>query len=80
MLRIPRLIDFDNKRAYFRNRVKQLPRSFGQLRLSVRRSHLFEDSFTQMRVRSPEELRCKLSVQFSGEEGVDAGGVAREWY
>ena len=22
----------------------------------------------------------KLSVQFQGEEGIDAGGVSREWY
>ncbi|KIZ04485.1 E3 ubiquitin-protein ligase HUWE1 [Monoraphidium neglectum] len=36
--------------------------------------------FQQLRNRSPEELRYKLSVQFSGEEGIDAGGVSREWY
>ena len=30
--------------------------------------------------RTPEEMRWKLSVQFHGEEGIDAGGVSREWY
>lgn len=30
--------------------------------------------------RTPEEMRGKLSVQFHGEEGIDAGGVTREWY
>ena len=30
--------------------------------------------------RSPEEMRAKLSVHFQGEEGIDAGGVSREWY
>ena len=30
--------------------------------------------------RSPDEMRMKLSVQFQGEEGIDAGGVSREWY
>ena len=25
-------------------------------------------------------MRWKLSVQFQGEEGIDAGGVTREWY
>lgn len=30
--------------------------------------------------RTPEEMRWKLSVQFQGEEGIDAGGVTREWY
>jgi E3 ubiquitin-protein ligase HUWE1 len=31
-------------------------------------------------MRTPEEMRYKLSVQFTGEEGIDAGGVSREWY
>ncbi len=30
--------------------------------------------------RSSEEMRGKLSVVFHGEEGIDAGGVSREWY
>lgn len=30
--------------------------------------------------RNPDEMRMKLSVQFQGEEGIDAGGVSREWY
>lgn len=30
--------------------------------------------------RLPEEMRAKLSVQFQGEEGIDAGGVSREWF
>lgn len=55
-------------------------RHYGTLRINVRREHVFEDSFHQLRHRSPEELRCKLSVQFTGEEGIDAGGVSREWY
>lgn len=46
----------------------------------MRRQHVFEDSFHQLRSRAPVELRCKLSVQFSGEEGIDAGGLTREWY
>lgn len=25
-------------------------------------------------------MRGKLSVVFHGEEGIDAGGVSREWY
>lgn len=25
-------------------------------------------------------MRMKLSIQFQGEEGIDAGGVSREWY
>lgn len=46
----------------------------------MRREHVFEDSFHQLRMRTPEEMRYKLSVSFAGEEGIDAGGVSREWY
>ena len=30
--------------------------------------------------RTSDEMKWKLSVQFQGEEGIDAGGVTREWY
>lgn len=112
LLRVARLVDFDNKRSYFRTKV----RSHGPehrrttLRINVRREHVFEDSFHQLRIRcvtppscrragrgqqsqaagdaidagklrrTPEEMRAKLSVHFQGEEGIDAGGVSREWY
>jgi len=83
LLRAPKLLDFDNKRAYFRTKVRQhdnAPRPYGSLRISVRREHVFEDSFHQLRSRTPEEMHMKLNVTFQGEEGIDAGGVSREWY
>ena len=53
LLRAPRLIDFDNKRAHFRARVRASgeDRAFGTLRICVRREHVFEDSFHQLRMR-----------------------------
>jgi hypothetical protein len=52
----------------------------GTLRLAVKRSSVFEDSFNKLRSKTPQEMRGKLSVAFVGEEGIDAGGVSREWY
>ncbi|EIE20172.1 HECT-domain-containing protein [Coccomyxa subellipsoidea C-169] len=81
LMRTPRLIDFDNKRAFFRSQVRSASdRYHGSLRIHVRREHIFEDSFHQLRSKTPEEMRGKLSVQFHSEEGIDAGGVTREWY
>jgi hypothetical protein len=70
------------RRAYFRAKVKDTlsPTHYGSLRLHVRRAHVFEDSFYQLRMRSPDEMRAKLNVDFSGEGGMDAGGLTREWY
>lgn len=55
-------------------------RAYGSLRLNVKRTSVFEDSFNKLRSKSPAEMRAKLSVAFVGEEGIDAGGVSREWY
>ncbi|CAA7050793.1 unnamed protein product [Microthlaspi erraticum] len=82
MLKAPRLIDFDNKKAYFRSRIRhQHGRQIsGPLRISVRRAYVLEDSYNQLRMRSPQDLKGRLNVQFQGEEGIDAGGLTREWY
>ncbi|XP_048323503.2 E3 ubiquitin-protein ligase UPL1 isoform X3 [Ziziphus jujuba] len=82
MLRAPRLIDFDNKRAYFRSRIRQQHEQHlsGPLRISVRRAYVLEDSYNQLRMRPNQDLKGRLNVQFQGEEGIDAGGLTREWY
>ncbi|KAI5571220.1 hypothetical protein BDE02_11G079400 [Populus trichocarpa] len=82
MLKAPRLIDFDNKRAYFRSRIRQQHEQHrsGPLRISVRRAYVLEDSYNQLRMRPTQDLRGRLNVQFQGEEGIDAGGLTREWY
>jgi len=78
------VLDFDNKRAYFRHCLRRqrqaATRRAGSLRISVRRGMCMEDSFEQLRFKRPEELRGRLHVTFSGEEGIDAGGLTREWY
>uniref|UniRef100_A0A803T903 HECT-type E3 ubiquitin transferase n=1 Tax=Anolis carolinensis TaxID=28377 RepID=A0A803T903_ANOCA len=41
---------------------------------------LFEDSFQQIMALKPYDLRRRLYVIFRGEEGLDYGGLAREWF
>ncbi|XP_022768487.1 E3 ubiquitin-protein ligase UPL2-like isoform X2 [Durio zibethinus] len=50
------------------------------LRISVRRAYILEDSYNQLRMRSTQDLKGRLTVHFQGEEGIDAGGLTREWY
>ncbi|CAH1444286.1 unnamed protein product [Lactuca virosa] len=82
MLKAPRLIDFDNKRSYFRSRIRQQHDQHlaGPLRISVRRAYVLEDSYNQLRMRPSQDLKGRLNVHFQGEEGIDAGGLTREWY
>ncbi|KAK1417994.1 hypothetical protein QVD17_27130 [Tagetes erecta] len=82
MLKVPRLIDFDNKRLYFRSRIRKQHDQHltGPLRISVRRAYVLEDSYNQLRMRPTQDLKGRLNVHFQGEEGIDAGGLTREWY
>ncbi|KAL0361730.1 UNVERIFIED_CONTAM: E3 ubiquitin-protein ligase UPL1 [Sesamum radiatum] len=81
MLKVPRFIDFDNKRSHFRAKIKhQHDHHHGPLRISVRRAYILEDSYNQLRMRSAQDLKGRLTVHFQGEEGIDAGGLTREWY
>ncbi|XP_057442422.1 E3 ubiquitin-protein ligase UPL1-like [Lotus japonicus] len=81
MLKVPRFIDFDNKRAHFRSKIKhQHDHHHTALRISVRRAYVLEDSYNQLRMRPAQDLKGRLTVHFQGEEGIDAGGLTREWY
>ncbi|CAG8444226.1 3604_t:CDS:10 [Ambispora leptoticha] len=80
----PKILEFDNKRNYFTQQLHKRPSGrehYGTLQLNVRRQYVFEDSFQYLQRRSGDEIKYgKLSVRFYEEEGVDAGGVTREWF
>ncbi|KAI7827971.1 hypothetical protein BC939DRAFT_76403 [Gamsiella multidivaricata] len=80
----PKMLEFDNKRNYFTQQLhKRNPtrEHYGTLQMNVRREMVFVDSFSQLQSRTGEEIKySKLNVHFHGEEGVDAGGVTREWF
>lgn len=48
--------------------------------LEVRRDHLLRDVVIALQGLDPNKLRQPLKVKFAGEEGVDEGGVAREFF
>ena len=79
-----RVLDFDNKRNYFNQQLHRKPHArehYGTLQLNVRRARVFEDSFLYLQRKSGEQIKNgKLSVRFYDEEGVDAGGLTREWF
>ncbi|OHE97086.1 HECT-domain-containing protein [Colletotrichum orchidophilum] len=86
LVKNPKVLEFDNKRNYFNRSVhsrssnNQRP-SFPALQLSVRREHVFHDSFKSLYFKTGDEMKYgKLNIRFHNEEGVDAGGVTREWF
>ena len=48
--------------------------------LRVRRASLVMDTLSHMVAFSDSDLKKPLKVVFDGEEGVDAGGVRKEFY
>ncbi|KAH7392481.1 hypothetical protein BKA66DRAFT_567820 [Pyrenochaeta sp. MPI-SDFR-AT-0127] len=79
-----KVLEFDNKRNYFNRKLHARGadrQPHPPLQLSVRRDQVFLDSFKSLYFKSADEMKFgKLSIRFHGEEGVDAGGVTREWF
>jgi E3 ubiquitin-protein ligase HUWE1 len=75
-------LSFENKKNYFYSTIKKSKglRSRRSINLNIRRDEVFENSFNQLRMKTTEELRSRLVITFNGEEGIDAGGLTREWY
>ncbi|KAI1461171.1 hypothetical protein F4805DRAFT_315846 [Annulohypoxylon moriforme] len=85
LVKNPKVLEFDNKRNWFNrsvhNKQQVSQRPHPMLQLQVRREHVFHDSFKSLYFKSGDEMKFgKLSIRFHGEEGVDAGGVTREWF
>ncbi|KAL2020129.1 hypothetical protein VTK56DRAFT_8734 [Thermocarpiscus australiensis] len=87
LVKNPKVLEFDNKRNYFNRSLhaktgpQQNRPQYPPLQLSVRREHVFHDSFKSLYFKSGPEMKFgKLNIRFHGEEGVDAGGVTREWF
>ncbi|XP_059835492.1 E3 ubiquitin-protein ligase SMURF1 isoform X2 [Hypanus sabinus] len=51
----------------------------GHCRIEVSRDEIFEESYRQVMKMRPKDLKKRLMVKFRSEEGLDYGGVAREW-
>ncbi|OZJ02783.1 putative E3 ubiquitin-protein ligase hulA [Bifiguratus adelaidae] len=71
--------DFRRKLIYFRSQpaLRPIP---GQCQIKVNRNRLFEDSFAEIMRQSPSDLKKRLMIKFDGEDGLDYGGVSREFF
>ena len=73
---------FREKHLWFERQLEalQVPWSDGHVRIEVRRTHLLEDSVSQIMAIEPAQLRQWMRLQFTGEPGIDVGGLEREWF
>lgn len=57
------------------------PRPF--LELKVRRDHIIDDALIRLEMialENPSDLKKQLVVEFEGEQGVDEGGISKEFF
>ncbi|GIX70244.1 e3 ubiquitin-protein ligase SMURF2 [Caerostris extrusa] len=71
--------DLVQKLAALRQELHALQPQSGHCRLEVSREDIFEESYRLIMKMRPKDLRKRLMVKFRSEEGLDYGGVAREW-
>ncbi|XP_063708431.1 ubiquitin-protein ligase E3A isoform X2 [Culicoides brevitarsis] len=53
------------------------------LRLKVRRDHIIDDALVELEMfamANPKDLKKQLKVEFAGEQGIDEGGVSKEFF
>lgn len=71
--------DFRRKLIYFRSQPALRPVP-GQCHIKVRRDHIFEDAYAEIMRQAPADLRKRLMIKFDGEDGLDYGGLSREFF
>ncbi|ORE10196.1 hypothetical protein BCV72DRAFT_302155 [Rhizopus microsporus var. microsporus] len=81
-----KIVEFDAKqqmetkwREAFFNMLFYQKLSMPYLILRVSRDNLIEDSLRQL-AQNELDLKKSLRIEFIGEEGVDAGGLRKEWF
>ncbi|CAG8441967.1 15255_t:CDS:10 [Acaulospora colombiana] len=71
--------DFRRKLIYFRSQPALRPVP-GQCHIKVRRNFIFEDAYSEIMRQQPQDLKKRLMIKFDGEDGLDYGGLSREFF
>ncbi|KIR59417.1 E3 ubiquitin-protein ligase NEDD4 [Cryptococcus bacillisporus CA1873] len=71
--------DFRRKLIYFRSQPA-LRSNTGQCHMKVSRDNIFEGSYTEIMRQTPNDLKKRLMIKFEGEDGLDYGGLSREFF
>ena len=82
---------YDNRIMMYRERRMNLfqsmmtdPEQFNPyLKLQIRRDHIIEDALVELEVvvlENPQDLKKQLMVEFDSEQGIDEGGLSKEFF
>ena len=75
-------LNMKEKQLWFLKCLANLQRPWeeGCIRISVSREYILQQSFVQFTALKLDELHRYMRIQFAGEQGIDAGGLEREWF
>lgn len=71
--------DLVHKMKTLRSQLNAMQPQTGHCRLETSRDNVFEESYRQIMRMRIRDLKKKLLIKFRGEDGLDYGGIAREW-
>mmetsp|Transcript_44388 Transcript_44388/g.32445 ORF Transcript_44388/g.32445 Transcript_44388/m.32445 type:complete len:196 (+) Transcript_44388:460-1047(+) len=86
---MPNVLDFYNKREFFMSKLAKIKAQreneggFGnsdRLNLIIKRTEIFTNSYVQLKNMSVDQMKKRLHVDFSGEVGIDAGGLTKDFF
>ena len=73
------LVVFRFRSMYFKEKIKdRISNQF--LRIDVSRKNILNDSFHLLHNKPPTALLNQFFVHFLGENGIDAGGLTKDWF
>lgn len=72
-------LDFESRTALFYNKIRETT-SLQPTVILVRRENLVFDTCKHFSVLKKEDLKKQMYIFFAGEQGLDMGGVTREFY
>jgi len=73
-------IEFEDKIYQLRSLFEMNNIDYSDTSIKVNRNNLFSDAFISVMSKSPTELKRNLKVTYIEEEGIDAGGLLRDFF
>jgi E3 ubiquitin-protein ligase NEDD4 len=79
------MMSYNDKIKWFQDTCVKLSEDWGKTYnkckiISVRRDFLLQDSMVKVMSFSRRDMRTIWRIEYIGEEGLDAGGLAKEWF
>eukprot|EP00111_Clytia_hemisphaerica_P022609 TCONS_00066498-protein len=71
---------FEDKKRHFQSVLESNAPSHSTITLKVKRDQLLKDSMQATKNFNKNDWSKKFLIKFDGEEGLDYGGLSREWF